>query len=440
MSRKLLKGSLKLKLMLALVLSLAVSAGVFVLLQATSEDIIINHLNKISFQTKQREAAVAEFREFVAENKLTTADHDKMKDWVRQEKYVNIFLFFENKMIFSTDGFRTAIESNEYIFDILLNDDPFYEITFADRKAKLYMECFFEYKYYYVVLFFNVVLSVLVLIFLISLFISRKTSYIGVLENEIKILEGGELHYPVSIRGHDELSSLAESINEMRLSFIERLEWEENAKSANKELITAMSHDLRTPLTALVGYLDIIIHNKYKSQEDLRKYILNSRDKAYQIKELSDKLFEYFTVFKTDEDDLQLEPFNGNELISQLLEEQLLQLHNHGFTYELDTADAPFDLEIHLISMRRILDNLFSNIFKYADPAMPVVIRSTVGDRMWSLRMENHVMLHLQEAGGTGIGIKVCQRMMERQYGSFAAARTGDIFTVHLSLPVRPAD
>jgi signal transduction histidine kinase len=434
LNRKPCKGKLKYKLMLALVLSLAVSAGLFIVLQVTSEDIIVNHLNKTSLITKQQEESITEFREFVAQNGITTSDHEKMKNWVRHAKYINIFIFHENKMIFSTDGFDTAIEGNEYLFDIILKNEPFYDVPFADTNTKVYMECFFEYKYYYIVMVLNVIVSVVFLIILISFFISRKTSYIGVLENEIKILEGGELHYPISIRGNDELSSLAESINEMRVSFIEWIEWEDNAKTANKELITAISHDLRTPLTALVGYLDIIFHNKYKSQDDMMKYIHNSRDKAYQIKELSDKLFEYFTVFKTDEDDLQLELFNGNELMDQLLEEQLLHLHNNGFQYRLHTCAEPYHLEVHLISMRRVLDNLFSNIIKYADQSKPVVVTSYLKDRLLVMSIENHINKELKEAGGTGIGIKTCQRIMERQYGHFSAAKTKEVFTVHLSL------
>ena len=72
----------------------------------------------------------------------------------------------------------------------------------------------------------------------------------------------------------------------MRKSFIGRLESEDKARLANSELITAMSHDLRTPLTVLVGYLDIIEYKKYKTDENLRQYIHNSREKAYQIKYL----------------------------------------------------------------------------------------------------------------------------------------------------------
>ncbi|WP_346937045.1 histidine kinase dimerization/phospho-acceptor domain-containing protein [Clostridium sp.] len=101
------------------------------------------------------------------------------------------------------------------------------------------------------------------------------------LKSEIKILEGGNLTHEITINGDDELSSLAQGINEMRKSFIGRLESEDKARLANSELITAMSHDLRTPLTVLVGYLDIIKYNKYKTDENLRQYIHNSREKAY---------------------------------------------------------------------------------------------------------------------------------------------------------------
>lgn len=220
----------------------------------------------------------------------------------------------------------------------------------------------------------------------------------------------------------------------MRVSFIERLEWEDNAKTANKELITAMSHDLRTPLTALVGYLDIIIYKKYKTEDEFLKYIRNSREKAYQIKELSDKLFEYFTVFKTDEDDMQLETFNGNELINQLIEEELFNLQNNGFQYRLNTCAELFSLDVHLISIRRVFDNLFSNILKYADKSKPIVITTYMKDRLFVIRIENHTNKELQEAASTGIGIKTCKRIMERQYGHFSASNTQDVFTVHLSL------
>lgn len=228
------------------------------------------------------------------------------------------------------------------------------------------------------------ILSFLFFIVLVLFFINKKTSYIGVLEKEIKILEGGNLDYPITLKGKDELSSLAQSINEMRKSFIERLESEEQARVANSELVTAMSHDLRTPLTALVGYLDIIEYKKYQDQEALAKYIHSSREKAYQIKHLSDKLFEYFTVYNTEENDLEFESYDGIQLMDQLIDEQSMLLENHGFRVAWVPSPVPFRVELHLISFRRVFDNLFSNITKYADTSAAVTIAYRIEDR-WLL-------------------------------------------------------
>jgi signal transduction histidine kinase len=427
-------GKLKFKLILSLVLSLALSTGLFILLQIISESILDNYLFRTSFIQNQQEDAIADFQNYVTQNELMVNDQESMKNWVRDVKYVNIFIFKDGNLLFATDGYEAVAESREYLFDTVLKDEPFYDVAFADMNAKVYMECFFEYKYYYTVAIINAAVCFLSFIILMLLFINRKTSYISTLEHEIKILEGGDLSYPITIKGNDELSSLAQSINEMRGSFIERLDNEDSAKTANRELVTAMSHDLRTPLTALVGYLDIITLEKYKTHEDLMKYIRSSRDKAYQIKLLSDKLFEYFTVFKTDEDDLQFEWFNGNQLIEQLIDEQLLNLQNNGLHFQLDTCGTPYDLKAHLISIRRVFDNVFSNILKYADKSKPVTIHAVLEEQHLVIRIENHMNADLNRTSGTGIGLKTCERILESHYGHFSAVRSHEIFTVSIRL------
>lgn len=437
MNKNFFIGRLKAKLIWALLLSLALAAGLFLLLQTASEGLLENYLIKTSFIKNQQSDALSAFQDFVAENRIATTDHEKMAAWVRNEKYVNVYLFKDNLLLFATDGYKAATQSREYLFNATINDQLIYNLEFSDTNARVYMEFFFEYKYYYIVTILNVAVSVLAFIVLILIFINQKTSYISRLEQEIKILEGGNLDYPISIRGNDELSSLAASINEMRRSFIERLNSENNAKVANRELVTAMSHDLRTPLTALLGYLDIIKYEKYKTREDLIKYIHNSRDKAYQIKQLSDKLFEYFTVFKTDEDDLELDAFNGNELIDQLIDEQLLILQNNRFQFHLDTFEQPFTIHVHLVSIRRVFDNIFSNIIKYGNKSIPVNIRSDISERLLSLTIENHINTDIKKEIGTGIGIKTCARIIEKHHGHFSISRTKEVFTVHISFTIQ---
>ena len=266
--------------------------------------------------------------------------------------------------------------------------------------------------------------------------INKKISYIGTLENEIKILEGGDLNYNITIDGNDELAFLAESINEMRKSFIERLQNENEAKSANSELITAMSHDLRTPLTALLGYLDIIEYKKYKTEENLMQYIHNSREKAYQIKSLSDKLFEYFLVFSHKEH-LELETFNVNEIFEQIFQEEFFMLNAENFTFDFIPCNHICYLDMNLISIRRVFDNLFSNILKYADKSEPIKIRYYIENNILIITIKNKINNNLKSVISTGIGLKTCTKIIEMHNGQLSTQKIDNFFIVTITLDVK---
>lgn len=257
------------------------------------------------------------------------------------------------------------------------------------------------------------------------------------LEQEIKILEGGNLDYSITISGKDELSSLAQSIDEMRKSFVERLGSEERVRMANRELITAISHDLRTPLTILLGYMDIIELNKYKTHEDLLQYIHNSREKAYQIKALSDKLFEYFTVSSAaEEEEVEFEIYEGRALIDQLIDEQLVVLENVDVQVQADPNHEKFLLEINLVAIRRVFDNIFSNIRKYADPTHPVRIQISLKQQWVELGVENKILREAEKEDSNKIGLVSCQKIIQQHNGTLAVSVRKDTFSLQITLPV----
>lgn len=222
----------------------------------------------------------------------------------------------------------------------------------------------------------------------------------------------------------------------MRKSFIDRLQSENEARSANSELITAISHDLRTPLTALVGYLDIIEYKKYKTTENLMQYIHNSREKAYQIKSLSDKLFEYFLVFDR-KNDLDLETFNLTEILSQLFEEEIFMLNNEGFIFDFVPYDDVAYLDINLISIRRVFDNIFSNILKYADKCSPIKIRYYVKNNQVFITIQNKISTNLKPINSTGIGLKTCNKIIQMHNGNLFTEKTEDYFKITITLNIK---
>jgi len=429
-------GKLKTKLIASLIFAFLASLCLFLLLQVTGDDLLERYLDKTSFVEYQQNQALIDFENYIVENHIDINDQDKVTQWAQEAKYVNIYVYQNNKLLYATDGYNATSGDGMFLQSINLKKDPFHDIPFADTTAQIYLDCFFEFKYYYVVTFLGVFISFIFFILIMLFFINRKTSYISKLENEIKILEGGNLDYPITIKGNDELSSLAENINEMRKSFIERLENEDKAREANSELITAMSHDLRTPLTALIGYLDIIEYKKYKKDEDLNKYIYNSREKAYQIKHLSDKLFEYFTVFSIDDDNLELESFDGNQLVDQLIDEHLLILQSNDFQFQYYPCETPFQIEVHLVSIRRVFENIFANIIKYALPYHEIIIHCSVQDGLLWIQIQNHINPALNKMNSTGIGLKTCKKITEMHQGSLTISSTEELYCLLMMLPV----
>ncbi|WP_416296243.1 histidine kinase dimerization/phospho-acceptor domain-containing protein [Paenibacillus illinoisensis] len=428
---------LKVKLVLAVLVSLVISISVFVILQVIGETALDSYLSKSAFVENRQQDALKQFEEFVNSQNVSTRDYEQLSAWISHERYLNLYIFAKEKLIFSSNTEVDPVINEDLLTQIVPSEIPITTIHFADQDAQIYLVGFYEYQYYNLILVISVFIAAAAFIVSFLLIINKKTSYIGVLEQEIKILEGGNLDYSITISGKDELSSLAQSIDEMRKSFIERLGSEERVRMANRELITAISHDLRTPLTILLGYMDIIELNKYKTHEDLLQYIHNSREKAYQIKALSDKLFEYFTVSSAaEEEEVEFEIYEGRALIDQLIDEQLVVLDNVDVQVQADPNHEKFLLEINLVAIRRVFDNIFSNIRKYADPTHPVRIQISFKQQWVELWVENKILREAEKEDSNKIGLVSCQKIIQQHNGTLAVSVRKDTFSLQITLPV----
>ena len=208
MNKNFLCTKLEIKLILCLIFSFIISIVIFFLLQTIGESILDNHFNKISFIDNQKNQAISDFRIYISDNNLTINDHDEITKWVRKEKYVNLYIYKDNKLVYDFNRNNSTIGYGEHQeSSIILPSKNLYDIAFTDTNAQMYMECFFEYKYYYIVSCLGIAISFLCFITIMLFLIKRKTTYIGMLESEIKILEGGNLTHEITINGNDELSS-----------------------------------------------------------------------------------------------------------------------------------------------------------------------------------------------------------------------------------------
>ncbi|MEA4932864.1 MAG: sensor histidine kinase [Lawsonibacter sp.] len=283
----------------------------------------------------------------------------------------------------------------------------------------------------------EIVLAFACFIVIFFLLFSSKFKYISRLQNEMEIIGSGNLDLQVTIKGHDEIGFLALGIDEMRKSFLERIKNENEAKRANSELITSISHDLRTPLTILIGNLDVITNKKYKNEEQLERYLGNCKKKAYQLKELSDKLFEYFLVFGSEFQEPRLELIDGQELLIQLIEEYSLSLKDQGFEVKILSDVERCLIEANMIAVRRVFDNLFGNIQKYAASGSRIEIIMSSKDLVLSVCIKNKIKESFFNVSSTNIGLATCEKIMAQHAGACFVVKTPDEFCVTVRFPIK---
>ena len=267
-------------------------------------------------------------------------------------------------------------------------------------------------------------------------YIVRLLRRIGALSREAEVLMAGDLEHSIRVQGRDELSGLGEDIERLRRSVLERIRGEREAVAANSRLITSLSHDLRTPLTKLTGYLDILTYRKYRTQEEHDAFLRMAAEKAEQIRTLTDQMFASAQV---DAPQAPLEPepeaVDGAALLGQLLAEQCGDLCREGFDARPPVLAQAFQLYLRTADAVRIFDNLFSNLRKYADPASPIRIRVEGGAETVALRIENRVRSAPDRADSHGVGIPTVRELMERAGGTLETFRTGETYTSLLTFP-----
>lgn len=203
--------------------------------------------------------------------------------------------------------------------------------------------------------------AVYILIMTVVLFIiltAGRIKYIGEINKGIKVIANGDLKKRIDIKYENELSELAESINIMAT----RLEEEEHKKN---EFITNISHDLRTPLTTMLGYIKMIEEFKYEDEEELNKYIHMINKKGIYLKSLLD---EFFTYSKLNSNDIKVKysSIDCNLFLQQIIEEEKINFMEKNLKLKLLDIENKVYINADGELMVRAIYNLLSNALKYS--------------------------------------------------------------------------
>ena len=395
-------------------------------------------------QTKASQYQVNELQNYITENSLSSADIKKLTDWTRSHRYNLLELYRDQKLIYSSYAPRHYYKNNDPEAPELTDShqhgpfydwSPVYTLNFSDGEitALLYYNGFDACYSTGCDLLLIICLASFPLFFLWG---SRGiVKYIVQLSEEIQAMEGGDLDHSITIQGDDELALLATSLDGLRLTLRQQQAEEAQAAAKVKSLITEMSHDLRTPLTTLLLYTEILRHHKYETEAQQDEYLAKIDGKARQIKQLSDNLFEYALV--TRDTVVQLDaPARFSQIFEEPLAEMVEMLQQRGFACALELGSEDVLLTVRAQYIRRILDNIGSNLIKYADPARPIEVRFLRQEGRAGLVFRNHVLSAPPAVESTKVGLTSIETMMDKMHADCKIEQENEQFTMTLLFPV----
>lgn len=282
----------------------------------------------------------------------------------------------------------------------------------------------------------------------------RKFVYVGQLHRSVTHIAEGHFDDAIPVKQRNELGDLAVQINLLVEQLKRSLDEERRAEQTKNELITNVSHDLRTPLTSILGYLGLVEQDRYRDEVELRHYIAIAYEKSQRLHVLINDLFEY-TRMRNGTIPLQRIKVNLTELLGQLLVHHRITLQEAGMQGALTEAAPDTFVAGDPDKLMRVFENLMSNavtygkegkridfsvrqekgeavteVVNYGDP-IPSTDLPYIFDRFYRVDKSR-----TEHQGGSGLGLAIVKSLVEMHDGSIEAQSDSrrTVFRVRLPL------
>lgn len=284
----------------------------------------------------------------------------------------------------------------------------------------------------------------------------RRFEIQDIIEGLVIIAEG---NYDYRIEGtqSEDLIKVVDSIHYLVDSTVEAMEEEKRLEKSKEELITNVSHDLRTPLTAIIGYLGLVESKQYKSQEDMEKYVSIAYQKSLQMQSLVNDLFEYTQVSQS-KSTYESHTFDLLKLLEQVAAEYELESHQEGMAITIDANRSSMFMKGDPERLVRVFTNIISNAFKYGKGGDQIKIKAKYTKQNIFITIANNgepiskksledvferfyrVEKSRHDESGSGLGLAISKSIVEGHGGKISADIVDGWTCFKIILPVRHSE
>lgn len=272
---------------------------------------------------------------------------------------------------------------------------------------------------------------------------------------ELHYISDGHFDHRISFQLHGQMQRVVNSVNALVDASVQAMDEERRIEKSKDELITNVSHDIRTPLTSIIGYLGLIENKQYQTQADILKYVHVAFLKSKQMKSLVDDLFEYTKVRQTDTP-LNIMQIDLGNMLEQLGASFELEAQKKQMTITVHKPETPLMMDADPEKLARVYNNLITNAFKYGTGGhniylsahlvddntietsvandgeeIPLTAQKRIFDRFY--RAEHS---RSRETGGTGLGLAITQSIVELHHGTISVTSNKRLTSFVMHFPV----
>ncbi|GKZ04479.1 two-component sensor histidine kinase [Paraclostridium bifermentans] len=310
---------------------------------------------------------------------------------------------------------------------------------------------FFNVQFYSIS--FRVVMFILTLLssvlFIVTGYTINRLAYIDEIIEGTEKIKNGDINHKVKLRDNNSLTILAENINNLSDGLENAIEETLKSERMKTELITNVSHDLKTPLTSIINYVDLIKKEENVQPEYLNDYINILDNKSKRLKNLIEDLFEASKA-SSGNIDLNIEKLDLNQLLRQSIGENEEKLIESNLSLKLNIPKEPVYINCDGRRMYRVFENLLVNISKYSHENTRVYVDMVVNENQVFVSMKNISAYELnfeaseilerfkrgdlaRNTEGSGLGLAIARDLVQLQGGKLGVQIDGDLFKVELS-------
>lgn len=336
-----------------------------------------------------------------------------------------------------------AIESILIISTIAFN-------VYPNIKNHIGTDYFLSINLAYLVIFLGVSIFLAVFVILVN----RKVKYIKFITKEVKVIKDEGFGKTIEVKGRDELAELCMSINDMSVELRQKIDNEKIIEKGKNELITSVSHDLRTPLTSIIGYIDLLKKNGFHDKEKFDNYLEVIDERTKMLNKLINELFEY-TKLNSHDIKLNYSEVEIVSLIEQIVGEYIPIFNKEGLEIEKDIIYKDIFINIDIEKIVRALENILTNAKKYSLKNSKVLIKvfeennyvvisiSNKSENISIYDLENiferfyKVDKSREDLDSTGLGLSIVKRIVELHNGVVKANLYDNIITFKIYLPIK---